>query len=156
MRIYIPFSKNFIKKTQENVPVDMIMEECCALFAKILMRLQDKVEKRNGSSDEAQALKDFIEQNIHRELTVKDMASAIFRSPDYVNKLFKRCYGTTPYSYYIELRIANAEALLRHTALSVSEISERLGYKSSQYFSKQFKHVKGVTASAFRHAEKNM
>lgn len=150
-----PLFEEIYKKTHEELPVETIMEDCCGLFVKFLMRLQYKMEKPADNSEEAQAVKNFIEHNIHRELTMKEIANSIFRSPDYVNKLFKHYYGTTPYAYYNELRISNAEALLLHTTLSIKEIAERLGYKSAHYFSKQFHHIKGVTASDFRRAEKN-
>lgn len=148
--------EEIFRKTREELPDSVIMEECSALFIRFLMRLQDKIDNAGQVKDEALKLKEFIEQNIHRELTVKEISNAIFRSPDYCNKLLKRRYNITPYAYYTELRIENAKALLRHTALPIREISERLGYKNSQYFSKQFHHVTGMTPSAYRRAESGM
>lgn len=145
-----PLFEEFYAKTREEIPVEKIMEECCTLYMRLLMRLHNKVQKTNQDSQEIQMLKDFIEKNIHRELSIKEMASAIYRSRDYTNKLVKRYYNMSLYSYYINLRIEKAKALLQHTSLSVREVSERLGYQNSQYFSKQFRHVTGVTPSFYR------
>lgn len=54
-------------------------------------------------------------------------------------------------SEYINLRrIKKAEDLLLNTNLSVSEISDRLGFTYQRYFSTIFKKVKGVSPSQFR------
>lgn len=145
-----PIFEAFYAKTQEEVPIEEIMEECCTLYIRLLMRLRNKIQSTSQTSLEIQRLKEFIDTNIHRELTIKEMSDSIYRSRDYVNKLVKRYYNVSLYTYYINLRIDKAKALLQHTSLSVREISERLGYQSSQYFSKQFRHVTGVTPSCFR------
>ena len=56
-------------------------------------------------------------------------------------------------SEYINLRrIKKAEDLLLNTNLSVSEISDRLGFTYQRYFSTIFKKVKGVSPSQFRNS----
>lgn len=145
-----PLFDAFFSKTKEQIPVEEIMEECCTLYVRLLMRLRNKIQKTNQDSQEIQLLKEFIENNFDRELTIKEMASSIYRSRDYTNKLVKRYYNMSLYSYYINLRIEKAKALLQHTSISIREISERLGYQNSQYFSKQFRHVTGVTPSYYR------
>lgn len=145
-----PLFDAFFSKTKEQIPVEEIMEDCCTLYVRLLMRLRNKIQKTNQDSQEIQLLKEFIENNFDRELTIKEMASSIYRSRDYTNKLVKRYYNMSLYSYYINLRIEKAKALLQHTSISIREISERLGYQNSQYFSKQFRHVTGVTPSYYR------
>lgn len=145
-----PLFEAFFAKTKEAIPVAEIMEECCTLYVRLLMKLHNKVQGTNQDSMEIQMLKEFIEQNIHRELTIKEMSASIFRSRDYTNNLVKSYYNVSLYAYYINLRIEKAKALLQHTSLPVREISERLGYQNSQYFSKQFHKVTGVTPSYYR------
>lgn len=147
-----PIFEAFYSKTQEQIPVGEIMEECATLYIRLLMRLHSKIQKTNQGSMEIQLLREFIEKNLYRELTIKEMSSAIYRSREYTNKLVKRFYDVSLYAYYIHLRIEKAKMLLQHTSLSVREVSERLGYQNSQYFSKQFRHVTGVTPSYYRRA----
>lgn len=145
-----PLFENFFLKTQEDIPVEQVMKECCMLFSCLLYCLHDKLQMVNEPSEEAQKIKDFIEKNIDRELAIREIADSVYRSPDYVNKIFKRYYETTPYAYYMHLRTEKAKALLQHTSLSIQEISERLGYKNSHYFSKQFRYATGITATMYR------
>ncbi len=145
-----PIFEAFFQKTKEAVPIEEIMEECSCLYLKLLMRLYNQSQNFTKDSLEIQMLKDFIELNIDRELTIAEMSAAIYRSRDYVNKLVKRFYNVSLYAYYIDLRIEKAKALLQHTSLTIREVSERLGYQNSQYFAKQFRHITGVTPSYYR------
>ena len=52
--------------------------------------------------------------------------------------------------YVNKLRIDKAAVLLSTTALSITEISEMVGFSSLRYFSKVFKQLKGEIPSAFR------
>lgn len=146
------FEKIFLK-TQGNIPAEQIMIECCELFVHLLFCLYNKVKTTNETMEEAQKVKLFIENNIERELTMKEIADSIYRSRDYTNKLFKRYYDTTPYAYYLDLRVEKAKALLQHTTLSIRQISEKLGYKNGKGFSKQFRYITGMTASHYRKIE---
>lgn len=149
-----PLFEQILLKTREDIPAEQIMKECSMLFTGILYHLHEKIKKTNESSEEAQHLKEFIDKNVERELSIREIAGAIYRSPDYVNRLFKQNYGITPYAYYMNLRTENAKALLQHTSLSIREIAERLGYKNSQYFSKQFRYATGMTATMYRRKNK--
>lgn len=146
------FEKMFLK-TQENIAVEQIMVECCELFVRLLFELYNKVKTTDGAMEEVQKVKLFIENNIERELTMKEIADSIYRSRDYTNKLFKQYYDTTPYAYYLDLRMEKAKALLLHTTLSIRQISEKLGYKNGKSFSKQFRYMTGMTASHYRKIE---
>ena len=148
-----PVFEQIFSKTRENIPVEQIMTECCELFVRLLFCLYNKIKTADGTLEEAQKVKAFIENNIERELSMKAIADSIYRSRDYTNRLFKRYYNVTPYAYYRELRVEKAKALLQHTTLSVQQISEKLGYKSGKCFSKQFQYMTGMTATAYRKKE---
>jgi len=145
-----PIFEKMVALTKTDIAEDALMEQCSMLLTKLLTRLRECSQQDAPIPEEARILKHFIDSNYLREISMADIAGAIFRSPDYATKLFKRCYGTTPYAYCIDVKIANAKALLLHTSLSVGEISRRLGYKSDLYFSKQFRKSTGITASQFR------
>lgn len=148
-----PVFENLFLKTQEELPTEQIMIDCCELFVQLLFRLYNKIKTTDETLEEAQKVKSFIENNIERELSVKEIADSIYRSRDYTNRLFKRYYNTTPYAYFNNLRVEKAKALLQHTSLSVQQISEKLGYKNGKSFSKHFRYTTGMTASHYRQIE---
>ena len=52
--------------------------------------------------------------------------------------------------YINKFRIEKAVDLLTHTDLSITEISEQLGFRYPRYFSSVFKQAKGVLPTTFR------
>jgi YesN/AraC family two-component response regulator len=149
-----PIFEDIFELVKKNVPVEQIMEESSMQILKLLTRLCQHEARDRHIPDEAQNLKRFIDNNYQRNLSMDEIAGSIYHSNDYANKLFKRFYGSTPYAYYLEVKMANAKALLQRTNLSIKQIADRLGYKNDQYFSKQFHKSVGVTASQYRNSDK--
>lgn len=147
---FYPIFEKIYSKSRESMPVEQFMIESCELFIKILFSLYNKSKTTDVILEEAQRVKAFIENNIERELSMKEMADFIYRSRDYTNRIFKRYYNVTPYVYYLNLRVEKAKALLQHTSMSIQQISEKLGYKSGKCFSKQFRYMTGMTATDYR------
>ena len=88
--------------------------------------------------------------NLYTKITVEDVAGYISLSVSQLNRLFKKEYGTTVYSYLLNCRIETAKSLLKGTALSISEISEKLIFTDEHYFSNIFKKKVGLAPSAYR------
>ena len=53
-------------------------------------------------------------------------------------------------SYLTSIRMEQAKKLLLTTSLSITEISERSGYKDYRVFTKVFKKSEGITPSQYR------
>jgi len=48
------------------------------------------------------------------------------------------------------LRIGKAAQILRREPLRITEVSEAVGFSDSNYFSRQFRHVMGVSPREYR------
>lgn len=142
--------EEILSVVKKNLPVEDTMEQCGMLVMKLLSRLCEHEARDQRIPDEAQAMKRFIDNHYQQNLSMDEISASIYRSNDYSNKLFKRYYGITPYAYYLDIKMANAKSLLQRTSLSIKQIADRLGYKSDQYFSKQFHKYVGMTASQYR------
>lgn len=96
-------------------------------------------------------LNDIIDKNIDKpnldnQFLQKEMTMG--RTSLY-NKL-KQTTGMGTSEYINSRRIQKAEDMLLNTNLSVSEISDRLGFTYQRYFSTLFKKMKGISPSQFR------
>ncbi len=78
------------------------------------------------------------------------LASELGHDYSYLSNLFSSVEGTTIEKYLINHKIEKAKELLVYDELSLSEISDQLGYSSVQHLSTQFKKVTGLTPSHFR------
>lgn len=126
-------------------------QEACvaAIFVEMLARLSKKSQQILMSREMAK-LKNYLERNADRIVSNDELATQIFRSPDYCVKLFSKEMGMTPYSYQLSNKIHIAKRLLRDTALSVGEIANRVGYTDNCYFSSLFKRKTSLTPREYR------
>lgn len=75
-------------------------------------------------------------------------------SVSYLSRLFKTEAGMNFSDYLIQVRMEQAKLLLASETLSVIEVSARVGYEDSKYFSQLFKKCTGKTPSDFQKSNK--
>lgn len=97
-----------------------------------------------------QALERFIGSNIHRQLTVKQMARATATSPRTLARKIEQALGTTPLRFAQRLRVAQAVHLLETTGRSVDDVAARVGYADAAAFRRVFRRETGETPRARR------
>lgn len=93
---------------------------------------------------------DYIEENLGNPLTLAAIAGAVALSPGHFAHAFREATGVSPHRYVVERRVERAKSLLRHTALPITEIADRVGCPSNSHFSVLFHRVTGVTPRRFR------
>ena len=71
-------------------------------------------------------------------------------STSQLRRIFKEVYSVSPLTYLNILRIDHSKDLLKHTNLTVTQISEQLGYPDVYSFSKQFRKLSGLPPSQYR------
>ena len=85
----------------------------------------------------------WLESNLHRELSVPDLARRAAMSPRTFARQFRRQTGTTPHQWLTHLRLLAAQRLLERTNDSMDEIAEAVGWQTTatlrQYFSRELK-----------------
>ncbi|MDR6782353.1 AraC family transcriptional regulator [Pedobacter africanus] len=74
---------------------------------------------------------------------------------NYISSFFSNTEGITIEQYIILQRIERAKELLVYDELSLGEISHKLGYKSLQHLSSQFKKITGLTPTQFKNIKEN-
>ena len=120
-----------------------------ALYIELLMELRNRVHEKKHPPEAVQ-LKNFLDTNTHRLVGNEELSNLIFHSSDYCIKLFKKEYGTTPYDYQLQQKMAIACQMLRQTDMPVLEIASSLGYTDAHYFSGLFKNKCGLSPNAYR------
>lgn len=93
---------------------------------------------------------EYINTHYLESVTVTDLADVASLSVSHFMRLFKQCFDTSPVNYVIQLRLLHACELLRETSASVGEIAYDVGFKDSNYFTRQFKQIIGRTPTQYR------
>jgi transcriptional regulator GlxA family with amidase domain len=92
----------------------------------------------------------FIQVNLHRNLTVLDLAKRANQHPDYFSRVFFRYTGIRPLAYIHEKRIERAQYLLTTTNMSYAEVAAGVGFENVPHFSRLFKKVTSLTPGQYR------
>jgi len=92
----------------------------------------------------------YIEKNYNRNITIKTLAKLCHVSESTLFEQFKKFYGVTPISYKHNIMIQHAIELLSNTKMSVEEISNKVGFSSSNYFRKIFIKLTDKTPKELR------
>ena len=116
---------------------------------KARMVLSTNLQQLANTNRLAYAIK-YVQENIHRNLTIKDLADKACMSEPNFFRCFKQQYGITPVEYINQQRIQLAMKLLYNTSYSVSDICFACGYNNLNYFQKVFKKAAGDTPANYR------
>jgi len=88
---------------------------------------------------------EFITANLHRDLSLEEIAAEISLSPFHFARMFRESSGQTPYQYLLDQRISLAKSLLRNGAFSVQDVALQSGFSSPTNFVRAFRQRVGVT-----------
>ena len=91
-----------------------------------------------------------LERNIHREINLDELASIAHMSRRSFMRVFQSATGTSPLAWIIDRRINRACALLRQTDRRITEIAFDVGFNGSNYFTRQFRQVTGLSPRNYR------
>lgn len=91
----------------------------------------------------------FLNNYYSSKITGQIIEKELDMSFDHLNRIFKRIYGQTIFSYLTEIRIKHAKDMLEETDLPISEVAYLIGFEDSSYFTKYFKQHTGTTPTQF-------
>lgn len=94
-------------------------------------------------------IKNYVEKHISERITLSQLSEHVHYSRSYIAEQFQKSVGMSVAAYISAQRIEYAKRLLVDGGLTVSQISEHLGFSSVQYFSKCFKDAVGVSPSFY-------
>jgi AraC-like DNA-binding protein len=123
----------------------VLSDACHALYCKREQSREEGVLARTCR---------YVQENFHRDISIKELASNVSFSTSYFFKIFKGLANMTPAEYLISVRLSNAKQLLLESDLTVAQIAEQCGFRDASYFSYYFKKRFGITPSKYRATQK--
>jgi AraC family transcriptional regulator len=138
-------------------PIDAIYGETLGLTAAIeLARIQFNgpgvhvPESGRLSGGQEKFVLAFIAENLHRDVSLSELAGLVGLSRFHFSRSFRRTTGLAPYQFILASRVERAKTLLAGSEASMAEISASLGFGSQAQFSSAFRKLTGLTPSQFR------
>jgi AraC-like DNA-binding protein len=94
-----------------------------------------------------QALKQRIEHDYRRDLTINSLAAEFKITPVHMARAFRMLVGMSPLEYVHRLRLEEAYRLLSTSSMNVSEVATEVGFEDANYFSRLFRKKMGMSPS---------
>lgn len=92
----------------------------------------------------------YMEDHYLEPLTLEEIAGKSNISVRHLNRIFRSYYQMTPIAYMLTLRLERACSLLKHSSLTITQISYECGFNDSNYFARQFRKAYGVSPKVYR------
>ncbi|WP_010249942.1 AraC family transcriptional regulator [Acetivibrio cellulolyticus] len=92
----------------------------------------------------------YIFSNYQQKITLLELSKIFHINRTSMNQAFTKMTGFSVMTFLIRHRIQVAQLLLRDTMLTISEVSERVGFNDLTHFTRMFKKYAGETPSDYR------
>lgn len=119
-------------------------------YRSVLTDLESRNSSRQQYSPMTRAAIKYIEENYQNNISLTELASQMHGSSMYIGQIFIRDTEISFHKYLSQYRIDKAKLLLQNTNEKILEISAEVGISNSQYFSKLFKELTGMSPNDYR------
>lgn len=92
----------------------------------------------------------YIDKNLDKKLTLKEISDIACMTPTYFSAIFKKFNGITLWDYITIKRVEKAIEMIKSTDMTKLEISEKCGLSGSSNFYKAFARVTGKKPNDFK------
>lgn len=126
-------------------------EACLAAATAVLSEAAvSAAHAPRADDDRAHAAARFIERHVTDALTLDAVAAAVELSAYHFVRVFRAGIGVTPHQYLMRVRLQHAIALLRDTALPVTDVAYEVGWGDLSTFNRTFRRDVGCTPMQLR------
>jgi len=129
----------------------------CLLLKTVVIKLK-RLSKNDYSDSEPlkrrhdliTQYKELINENFTSYKTPKEYAALLHLTPNYLSGVCKALTGKPAGELIRDRIILEAKRLVIHTQLTISEITDQLGFENKSHFGKYFKNATGLSPDRFR------
>ena len=133
----------------------------CCYLEQIMISFLREVTRENGRIVESryfnrairqymtEQISAYVREHLCEKLTVEELARQFHYSRSRLSTLYKNTTGMGLNDYITQEKIEAAKEMLSDGTLSVTQVSDRLGFSSPEYFSRRFRQRTGMTPSEY-------
>lgn len=134
--------------SQKDIMADFALKE---LLIRLMQTQARSMVERNIVKNKSRIgfVVDYIKRNLHQKLSIESIAKLAYVSKSNFFKMFKDELGTSPNDFILQERISKAKELLA-TQNSIKETAYQTGFSDTNYFTRVFKQLEGVTPKSYQ------
>jgi AraC-like DNA-binding protein/mannose-6-phosphate isomerase-like protein (cupin superfamily) len=126
------------------------------LISEFLLNVIESTPKEGSNGhNRLHDVLDYIDSNIGNEISLISLAEIARLSVARFKTSFRQQTGIPPRDYILRRKVEYAKKLLDTSFLSITDISYKLSFSSSQYFATVFKRFTTVSPSEYRKSSPN-
>ncbi|MBI4979232.1 MAG: helix-turn-helix domain-containing protein [Spirochaetes bacterium] len=134
------------KRTYSRLEVNSILN----LFEILVHHIIDHKLVRIRTDEKYELVMEYMRAHFRERLSVADVASVAGLGKTTVAQLFRTCAGKTFKELLIDMRLDEAERLMREPGMTLREAAFKSGYDDPLFFSRTYRRLRGMTPSAYR------
>ena len=126
---------------------------CSGLIYQYILEFHRLTKTSSGGSDRSNLLMpvlNYIDDNYKNDFPMTKLAEIAGISPQHLCRLFKETMNMRPNEYVLTHRLNEAKRLLKHSDISIAEISRSVGFSDAGYFSTIFRRQEGISPMEYR------
>lgn len=134
--------------SQKDIMADFALKE---LLIRLMQTQARSMVEKNIAKNKSRIgfAVDYIRKNLHQKLSIDSIAKLAYVSKSNFFKMFKDELGTSPNEFILQERINRAKELLA-SQNSIKETAFQTGFSDTNYFTRVFKQLVGVTPKSFQ------
>ena len=129
-------------------------QQAASLVLSVLKNFTETDGKHNAPSAEImtriEQILRYVQTHWNEPITLAQVAAEQFLSESYLSRIFRRHLNMTFNDYVVAVRLEHAEADLRKTDHSITQIAYRNGFQSTNAFIEYFRRRYGTTPGKYR------
>lgn len=134
--------------SQKDIMADFALKE---LLIRLMQTQARSMVEKNIVKNKSRIgfVVDYIKRNLHQKLSIDSIAKLAYVSKSNFFKMFKDELGTSPNDFILQERINRAKELLA-SQNSIKETAYQTGFSDTNYFTRVFKQLVGVTPKSYQ------
>ncbi|MBR2310425.1 MAG: helix-turn-helix transcriptional regulator [Oscillospiraceae bacterium] len=128
----------------------------CSDFMTLLQKLCERMQSADldsvspGNRRHCARAKAYISQNIHRQITVAEIAESIGVSKNYLTNVFSGSEGLPLTEYINRSKLSYMMTLVRRYGYTLAQAGKHVGFSDVNYISRIFKRYYGMTVTEYK------
>jgi len=111
--------------------------------------IQKELKKSFAKHSLAERAMKYVEERYREKITLRQVADALYVSPSYLSRMFKKSTGLNLVTYMNRVKMKHARELILQRKMSLQEIAYEVGIANYNYFYILFKETYGISPSDF-------
>src|SRR5882724_6829868 len=145
-----------VKAHQDSHSDSLYVASACEFLAHHIIDGYSSLSKSlpghsGGLGRRLNAVVDYIEANLAKPLTLRELAGLAGVSARHFERAFRQSLELPPHAYLVRRRVSTARGLLiAQPALTIEQIAKRVGFSSASHLASAFRRHEGYSPTQFR------